>query len=263
MKNIFLTVTIGSDYTLLRKFLKYYTNLGINKFLPILNTPDTTPQVILQEHGINISDIWIEPFSEQAKQYHEREVILRYCTDNDWVVYADLDEFQQYPMELKNHIRYCEENNIDFLEGKLIDRVSSTGKLREIISHRTLEEQFPLKGYITKNLLKAWDKKIVIARGKLIVGGGHHVFLDRATYKPLSYKSILNEHSYGIEVHHFKWDDKLLNRMQSYLNLRDKSLFFWKKEIVRFMNHYYKHSRINIEDKRFKFIYAENDYHIK
>lgn len=256
MNKIFLTVTVGPDYTLLPEFLKYYKRLGITNFLVILNTSDPAVGLILQQHEIHSVHSWFEPFSEQAKQSHERFTVLRYCSIDDWILYADLDEFQLYPKGLFNHISHCEKNGIEFLEGRLIDRVSEDGTLVTIDNKINLCEQFPLRGYITSKLLKAWDKKIVLARGKWIVGGGHHVFLDSNTKKPLPYKSELNEHSYGIEVHHFKWDSKLLPRMNGYLELQDESLFFWKKEIKRFMKHYEKHSRIRVEDKRFKFTYC-------
>jgi hypothetical protein len=254
MNKLFLTVTVGPDYSLLSKFLNYYKKLGITNFLIILNTPaERALKCILQRHGINPVHTWLEPFSEQAKQIHERLIVIEYCSYEDWVIYADLDEFQHYPMGLMNQIRYCEENGIDYLEGKLIDRVSHDGTLIPINPKISLTRQFPLRGFITNNLLKAWDKKIIIAKGKLIVGGGHHIFLDRTTNLPLSYNAILNKYSQGIEIHHYKWDDKLLTRMQKYIRLQDESLSSWKKEMKRFLKHYDRYSRINIEDKRFKF----------
>jgi len=252
MENIFLIVTIGPDYRLLPKFLRYYKNLGITNFLIILNTPDTAPLDILHDHGINPVKSWTEPFSEQLKQFHERSVVLTYCSENVWVVYADLDEFQFYPKGLLSHINDCEKNRIDFLEGKLIDRVSLTGKLIELDADIPLEDQFPLSGLITNKLLKAWDKKIVLAKGNLIVGGGHHIFLDSTTHKTLPYKSKLNKYSAGIQIHHFKWDRNVLSRMSKYLQLHDKSLLSWREEISRFLNHYSTYNRIDISDKKLK-----------
>lgn len=253
MKKIYLTVTVGPDYRLLPIFLRYYKDLGIENFLVILNTPDTLPVAILQEHNINPVKIWTDPFSEKLKQFHERDVVLRHCSDNDWVVYADLDEFQWYPTGIMHHIEYSEKVGVDFIEGKIIDRVSETGDLINLDNKKPLDEQFPLGGHITDKLLKAWDKKITVARGKLIVGGGHHIFLDSATYKTLPYKKNLNKHFEGNEVHHFKWDRGVLIRMNQYLQLSDKSLKYWRKEIVRFLGHYTVHQRINVHDEKLKF----------
>jgi len=251
MDNLFLIVTVGPDYRLLPRFLRWYTALGVRNFLVILNTQDTSPIHILRGYGITAQHSWYDPFSEQAKQLRERNILLKCCSDEDWVLYADLDEFQYYPFGLKNHISYCTENGIDFLEGHLIDRISKTGELIDIVEDRTLGEQFPLGGLLTKNLLKAWDKKIVLAKAKLTVGGGHHVFLEDTTHKPLPYKTTVSKHSLGIEVHHFKWDKKILLRFKDYLNLKDSSLQYWQKEILRFLKHYTKYHGVNIKDKRF------------
>lgn len=250
MNKIFLTVTVGPDYRLLPKFLRYYKNIGIDHFLVILNTLDLAPIEILQDFGIKPVKYWSEPFSETSKQHYERNEVVRHCDGGDWVIYADLDEFQYYPMGIKSHIDYCEKNKINFLEGRLIDRISETGELIKIDDSKSLEEQFPLGGFITNNLLKAWDKKIVIARVRLIVGGGHHIFLDSATHKTLPYMKSLNKHSQDIEIHHFKWDEKVLLRMSRYLQLPDESLTSWRKEMKIFYTHHSVHGRINIHDEK-------------
>lgn len=252
MNKIFLVITVGPDYQLLLKFIRYYKSLGIKNFLVILNTSDQLPIDILNRENIIPEKIWINSFSEALKQYYERNVIVKNCDKNDWIVYADLDEFQCYPMGLIEHIKFCENNRIEFLEGRLVDRISISGELIEIDQKKSLEEQFPLRGFITNNLLKAWDKKIVLARANLIVGGGHHIFLDSTTYKTLPYDRELNEISQGIKIHHFKWDKKVLERIKSYLELPDESLKYWKKEITKFMNYISKHNKIDINDKRFK-----------
>jgi hypothetical protein len=251
MTNVFLTVTIGPDYRLLPYFLRYYKNLGIKNFLVILNTSDTLAMSILQEHGINPVISWTEPFSERLKQLYEREVVLRYCSNDDWVLYTDLDEFQHYPMGLQECLKRCDNIGVEYLDGRLIDRVSDTGELITLDVCKSLDEQFPLGGYLTNNLLKAWDRKIGIAKGKLIVGGGHHIFLENATYKNLPYKKRINKHSYDIEIHHFKWDREVLIRMNRYLQLKDDSLIYWRKEILRFLSHYSKHNIIDVYNKKF------------
>lgn len=250
MNKIYLVATIGSDYRLLPKFIRYYKKFGITNFLIILNTLSETPIYILKSFGISPKKIWKEPFSETLKQKYEREIIEENCTDHDWVVYADLDEFQYYPMGFMNYISLCEIKGIDFLEGRLVDRISESGELVDLNESKSLEEQFPLRGYITNNLLNAWDKKIVCAKGNLIVGGGHHIFLDRTTYKTLPYDTDLNEYSQSIEIHHFKWDTWALSRMSNYLLLPDDSLAAWRAEITIFLSHYSKHNRIDISNKK-------------
>jgi hypothetical protein len=258
MSSKYLTVTIGPDYRLLPYFLRYYKTLGIEKFLVILNTPDDAPLKILQDFDLSPVKIWTEPFSETLKQRYERSIIDKYCSNDDWVIYSDLDEFHDYPAGLDYHLKYCEKHNIDFVEGRLLDRISETGELTILDETRPLEEQYPLGGYITNNLLKAWDKKIVAAKGKLIVGGGHHIFLDSATNNTLPYIRNFSDYSLGIKVHHFKWDRNVLDRMNRYIHLQDESLAYWVKEIRRFLDHYSKHNKINISDISFDITRVKN-----
>ena len=260
MNKIFLTVTVGPDFRLLPRFIKYYKNFGIDNFLIILNTKNDTPVSILKDFGITPEKIWLEPFSETLKQKYEREIVEKNCSDEDWIVYADLDEFQCYPMGFLNHVAFCENNGIEYLEGRLVDRLPETGELIEIDENKPLEEQFPLRGFITNNLLNAWDKKIVFAKGRLIVGGGHHIFLDSTTHKTLPYHRDLNEHSPGIEIHHFKWDIQVFGRMFDYIALPDDSLEAWREEISRFIFYYLQNNKINISDKKFRI--EKNKYFI-
>lgn len=249
---IFLTVTVGPDYRLLQRFINYYKRIGIENFLIILNTSDIEAELILKQNDINISEKWTDSFSEAKKQETEREVITRRCSQNDWIVYCDLDEFQYYPEGLIKSISKCNNLKIDFIEGRLLDRVSEGGNLLVLDKNKKLEDQYPLGGYITGNLMKAWDKKIVTARKNKIIGGGHHIFLDNDR-KPLPYKKEIEGLYKNIIVHHFKWDSFVITRMFNYLTLKDPSLQYWKKEIETFINHYFKYSRINIKNKKFKF----------
>jgi len=195
----------------------------------------------------------VSEFSEHTKQQCERQIIEKHCSINDWVLYADLDEFQYYPKGLREHLDICNRYKLDFLEGRLLDRVSRDGSLISINFSNSIEEQFPLGGFITNPLLKAWDKKIVIARSKKIVGGGHHIFLSDTDRQTLPYTKRINKYSKNILIHHFKWDSLLLTRFNKYMTFSDPSLKFWKKEISRFLQYFSVFSGINVEDKKFKF----------
>jgi hypothetical protein len=258
MNNIFLTVTIGYDYRLLSKFLQYYIKQDVSNFLIILNTDNKEVYKTLLRFGISPVHSWLDEFSEEKKIKNERQVIETICNPEDWIIYTDLDEFQYYPDGLTKSIYFAENSNYDYIEGKLVDRVSESGKLIDIDLSKKLEDQFPLGGFITKPLLKAWDKKIVAARKNKIVGGGHHIFLDNEKFNTLPYKGKIDGPYKNILIHHFKWDSFVINRMKSYLSLKDESLNYWKKEMSLFIKHYKKYSRIKIDTKKFNFSKLEN-----
>lgn len=253
---IYLTVTVGPDYRLLERFINYYKRIGIENFLVILNTSDINAELILKRNDIKAVYKWIESFSETKKQTTERDIINKFCSHKDWIIYCDLDEFQYYPDGLINSIFKCNNSNINFMEGRMLDRVSKKGELLILDENKKLENQFPIGGFITGNLMNAWDKKIVAARKNKIVGGGHHIFLNhenQENQETIHYKKEIKGLYKDIIVHHFKWDSFVISRMLKYLTLEDPSLEYWKKEIEIFINHYSKYSKINIKDKKFKF----------
>lgn len=250
---IYLTVTVGPDYRLLQRFINYYKKFGIENFLIILNTPDIKAELILKQNNMKITEKWTDSFSEDKKQITEREIINKYCSQEDWIIYTDLDEFQYYPHGLIKSISKCNNSNINFIEGRMLDRVSKEGDLIDLKDDKKLEQQFPLGGYITGNLMNAWDKKVVAAQKNKIVGGGHHIFLNQEDLKPLPYEKEIKGICKNVIVHHFKWDSLVISRMLNYLSLQDPSLQYWKKEIEIFLKYYFKYSKINIKDKLFKF----------
>jgi len=260
---VYLTATIGLNITLFPKFLEYYNSLGIEKFLINVNAKEGDPlieraQKDLQKYSCEIAKIWSEEFSEKDKVSYERETILRFCDMEDWVVYADLDEFQEYPKKLPEMIKSCEENYIPFLEGRLIDRVASDGSFRKLSPQKSLDRQYPLGGYITNRILGAWDKKIVLARANKIVGGGHHIFLhdeiQNSGYQQKKYNGDLEKVSKGINIHHFKWDSTILKRMDFGLELQDLSIQTgWHREIKTFHKYLEKHKKIDVSDPNLMF----------
>jgi hypothetical protein len=241
---IYLVVTVGEYNYLLERFIKYYKRLGIQEFLVIINGNYKRPIKVLKNFGLKPICIWKEEFSEKLKVFYERDVIDKICEKNSWIVYTDLDEFQYYKKGFINTIKECEKENKKYLYGRLIDRVSSTGRLIKIRDDLSLEEQFPLCGFLTEKILKAWDRKIVLAKKNLVVGGGHHVFLDKKNLKPCKY---IKSNDY-IEIHHFKWDSSLLQRIRKYQKYSHHSLKAWKKEMIRFLQYFNQNNRILLED---------------
>lgn len=240
---IYLTVTVGDYNTLLDRFIKYYRKIGIKNFLILLQGNNYKESLkILKEYDIKPSCIWTEEFSESLKVSYERDVIDSFCDKEDWIVYTDLDEFQ-YHNDIEDTVRYCEENKKKFLYGRLLDRISLTGELIKIDRNKSLEEQFPLGCYFTEKVLKAWDRKIILAKKDLVIGGGHHIFLDNSTLTPLKY---IKSRRYK-EIHHFKWDSSLLDRIEKYLKYKDNSLYYWRKEMAEFIKYFKQNNLIPIK----------------
>lgn len=155
MRLILVTTLFKDSADKLDRFLRYYQRFQFDDVIVVENDED---------------------FTEESKCKKEREGIIEHLDgllDDTWVCYADLDEFQEYPISLYRSIQQAEDLGFDFLEGRLIDRLSMDGRL--VPEREPLELTFPVGAFVTRVLMNGWDKKIMAAKASVALGGGHHV----------------------------------------------------------------------------------------
>lgn len=263
---IVLITTIGSDIKFLEPFLRYYTKLGVDKIYLILHqrykigigNPLVEEVYKIADKYSAIVCGWSGEFSEDKKIEEETKVKEKHCSEFDWIMYADLDEFHYFFPSLKKQIKHCEKNSIESIEGRLLDRFSEDGKLPPYCNYKSLEEQYPYGGYITRHLLAAWDKKIMVARAYRKIAGGHHIFFRPGNqevrgYRTEHYFSELEDFSTDNRIHHFKWEYDLLEKMNNRSQPTEQSLEAWGKESREFLRHYRKYGKINIANPVYNF----------
>lgn len=240
-----LITTIGEDISLLDKFLKYYSTF-VNYFYFIINekTIDEFKTKLNSLSPYYLEHEIIEfkgEFSETKKIELENKIRTSFLRDK-WIMYADLDEFIYIPGGINNRIKLAEMYGFNYIEGLLVDRISSDFTLKEFDNNKTLEEHYPIGSDITKSICKAWNKKIVLAKSNVKIGGGHHVIQNEFEWNNSNcqpYKEELTPWSYGIELHHFKWRNGLIEKMQNQMkNIRTECLYAWYEEMNKFVNHY-------------------------
>jgi hypothetical protein len=268
-KKLYIITTVGFDCTLLPKFLEYYEKFSPKKILIIVNSSRDSKifkkvQSIIKYYGkLCLLKEWNNEFSEDDKIIQERSFLFDFVKEDNWVVYADLDEFQEYPLNIRTSIKNAERIGFDYLEGRMIDRINMNGNLTEYNDKLPLEIQYPIGGYITKELLKGWDKKIVCAKMKKIIGGGHHVFMNQENvifngHNTETYYEELSPHSFGIKIHHFKWNSHTIDKLKRELNYNHESLKAWREEHIRFLNYIKEKGKFDLSNANFKFQYYGN-----
>lgn len=251
-----IITTIGKDLTLLEKWIYYYSILigGRNDFHFIINNDEKYKEIknkiesLLIDYNhdrVNFYKMSGE-FSETKKIELERSIA---STINGYILYADLDEFIYFPGGLDNRLKLMHSFGESYIEGRMIDRVANDGYLIEYDNNKFLEDQFPIGCDITKSICGGWNKKIVLAYSKLLVGGGHHVFENEVEYnntKAQPYNDEMSPWSYGVEIHHFKWNSNIENKMKTQLEYKDESLNAWKDEMNRFVDSFYNVNSIPV-----------------
>jgi hypothetical protein len=224
---IYLVCCIGVeyDYDIVLHFVKHYKEIGVDKFLLILNTEDENSeklkyvQNILRKYDIKEEVIWIGDFQDTIKTQHMKQVVLDNANLEDWIVIADVDEFQKYYMDLRKLISYCDKMNYNCVMGEFVDRLTESGKIVDINEDINIWEVFPIK-----TSMKYWNdteySKVLLKKAYVEVEEGHHCPVDD---KSCSYFPSL------LEVHHFKWRGKILDKLKYRIEMYEK-YDHWKGE---------------------------------
>ena len=220
---------------LLPHWLEHYTNLGVDRIL--LGIFDDVP-ARNREQIETWSAHWpLTTFRQTWKNEHElaheeqRRTACRLAGagPDTWIIHTDLDELHEFPAPLKEIIATCEVMDINTISGEFLDRVAADGTLAPILPSPSLFQQFPVGCQLTKNLLRGWTQKIMLARFCVACGVGHHIGSNvKAHCVPIGRPD-------QYIVHHFKWHADLPARMDWAMSQPNANLM-WRIEARKFLN---------------------------
>jgi hypothetical protein len=159
---------------------------------------------------------------------------------DDWIIYADLDEFYEYPVPLRDLIRIMEDANDWAIHGYIIDRIDEDGSLKQIepVPHN-LGLQFPIGCKLTGNVFGANTRKIMLANGRVRVNAPHdNTYIGRWSRVPVG---SIDQYI----AHHFRWTSSLLKRLESRLKGHGIGSIY-RAEIERFFRYWAQHKKIDL-----------------
>jgi len=142
----------------------------------------------------------------------------------EWFIIADDDEFQYYNDDLPNIIDYCLANGHRYVTGGFVDRIGVNGHLSEIKEDSNIWSLFPNAAFYRYPSCKACPHKITLASGNMQVSGGQH--FAAIGQKAISAKHADHQLRYPVDrtftqVHHFKWDNTVVERLLAITRLTD------------------------------------------
>ena len=224
---VFLASPIGvsSCTHLLGHFLDHYVRLGVDEFLLVLHAGPSDPRADSMIESM--ARFGIRPllrtgeFNTRLKLERYRALVDAHCRLQDWVLYADMDEFHAYPGRLHDFLADCDEAGYRFVPGRMRDRLASAGELLPMTPTPTLWQQYPFRANVTAGIRHGWDRKVCAAKATLRFDeGGMHCLAyghDRVTNYQLTYVDARGRPGF-IDIDHFAWDSTVLDRMESKLN---------------------------------------------
>ena len=200
---------------LLPQFIAHYVQLGVQlfhfsiHFEPGLERPGMMRSIqeaekALEPFSLTLSAVLVCPFSALALREHHDRLQTQHCRNEDWVMWADIDEFHVFPEDFHGLLQFAETARIDYFWGEFVDRVAADGSLKAFDPAQCIWSQYPRKCHITRDVARAHTGKVTCARASVRISPGNHYVLNAERlryYKP------------RVEVHHFKWDDSVMRRL--------------------------------------------------
>jgi hypothetical protein len=242
-----LISSISYDCSLLQYWVPHYLSFGVQEVL--LEVTDNRNGLLKAVETVCNAQSWpvtivprpvparIQPVDYILYLARNKEWLRRsFISEHDWVVPADLDEFIQFPCNLRDLIEFLDRSHCDFLAGTLIDRITSNGDLPPIDFNRPLWDQFPLECNIIGPLASAARSKVVLCRGSCGIGDGHHFMRQ-------------GKGTGNLKVHHFKWKQGIIEtliRRRELLQRAGRSRR--ARKVANILEYYRKHSRFIPED---------------
>jgi len=234
MQKINLVTVVGHNTTMLPHMLNHYRDI-VDEIFVVVYRQDENDGILeeIKELGIKPYKVITEPkfnWERVTQLYNE----VKQTKPDEWWVVSDDDEFHIYPKPLKEMIQDCENNNWEFITGGFIDRIGEAGNFPTISRDSDIWIEFPLAGFFRYPMSGACPNKVCVMKGSVNVSNGQHYAIigDTDTWRERGWKHP-NRYPYGkgegfIQVHHFKWDSSVLERMKEVSATEIEYTYWWE-----------------------------------
>tara|TARA_B100002019_G_scaffold89779_1_gene77639 strand:- start:2502 stop:3362 length:861 start_codon:yes stop_codon:yes gene_type:complete len=236
MQDLNLVTVVGHNITMLPHMLEYYQQFVEKKNIFIVVYRQDENDGILEQ----IENLGLTPYKVVTEpKFHWEKVTELYnevkmTKPNDWWIVSDDDEIQIYPKPIEEMIDECEVKGWEFITGGFLDRIGEDGSFPIVDSETNIWEVFPYSGFFRYPLSGACPNKVCVMKGKIqITNGQHYAHIDgkdvwgkEGVEHPLRYPPGRGEGF--IQVHHFKWDSTVLERLKE-VSETEEDYTFWKE----------------------------------
>ena len=257
-----LVTVVGRNTHILPHMLKHYED-KVDKSYVVVYRQNKEDGILeeIEELGITPHLVVTEP------KYHWERVTDLYNKvkaekPNDWWIVSDDDELQVYPYDLDYIINYCERAGYHFVTGGFLDRIGPGGSFPEVTPDTNLHEAFPNAGFFRYPMSGANPNKVTLMKGHVdLVPGQHYAIVDNKNSWGKSHRRRMPIQDVFVQVHHFKWDSSVLQRLMEVAAVRE-DYSFWKeynkmhREIVK------SDYKINLKNKNYLVEKLKNNSYI-
>lgn len=227
----------------LGQFVQHYRQLGVHAFHITLHFEPDVPRpcreramqaaaALVEPYDVVISAALVCAYDAPTVRAHHDQVQAQEASAGDWIVWADIDEFQIYPGSLGGLLDEADESQSLYFRGFLIDRVTRTGELAVFDPIRSIWSQFPRRARLTRTVAKAPTEKVACSRAHLRITPGNHFVVD---------DHLVRCHEAPVQVHHFKWDASVVARLEHRVQPAWQQRCQWWVESDRLLRYIRRH----------------------
>jgi len=202
-----------------------------------LQGSDPQPAIdLLKQEGIEPAFLWQgEYHTFGLREYRDR--MRKECVPNDeWCLTVDCDEFQNW------HPKEVLRDEYNLVPGIMVDMVAENGILTKMLEKPSLLEQYPNKCFITQKIGQSWIAKIAAMKGHDL-----EVWGEGGGYTYINPKCETRVLPMIVETFHFKWDDKVKQRMEQRAESYQSLKIGWHHLSTNLANYFDDHDRIQID----------------
>lgn len=239
---ILAVVGIVHSFDLLPYYLDHYRKLGVARFVIACNLDESGEMGDLL---VGQPDIQVVPLPRTFRRSNlvgmvEEEIRSGTAGPHDWVIPADLDEFNQFTNDLQKLVSEMEHYGYTHVVGELRDRLAPGGELTSLLPFERgvpIWRQYPLEASVTARVAQGSVDKVLLSRGDLSWTVGHH----RMRAAP-----DLKRYPDAGTAYHFKWRDGLARNVAWRVQHETPARVPWCEESLRLGNHLREHGRIDL-----------------
>jgi hypothetical protein len=267
MSKINLVTVVGHNITMLPHMLNHYKDIVDEVYVVVYRQSENDG--ILKQ----ITDLGITPYMvvTEPKFNWERVTdlynLVKSTKPNEWWIVSDDDELQVYPKPLKEMISECEENEWEFITGGFLDRIGEGGEFPNVTPTSNVWKLFGNAGFFRYPLSGACPNKVCVMKGSVnVTPGQHYVDFGDGTNSWGKY-NIKHKKRYPvgrgeglIQVHHFKWDSTVLERLKEVAETKE-DYTFWQEYLKMYKAIEINDWKIDMNNSEFKMEWMVHNSH--
>tara|TARA_R110000796_G_scaffold1667_3_gene6740 strand:+ start:4047 stop:4889 length:843 start_codon:yes stop_codon:yes gene_type:complete len=210
-----LVTVVGYNTPILPHMLKHYENM-VDKIYLCVYTDHQHIGILNELEELNIKPYKVvvdDKFNwyQVTKIYNE----VKRSRPNDWWIVADDDELQIYPDTVESIVKHCDNKGYDFVTGGFLDRIGTNGTFPKVPRDTDIHKLFPNAGFFRYPMSGACPNKVTLMKGYQDVTDGQHYadFNNGKNSWGKSHPKRMPIEECFTQVHHFKWDSTILERL--------------------------------------------------